>query len=164
MKAPLFTEMNASELLERYAAGERNFAGIYVRGKLNGAILSDANFCGAVFPNSMEGIDFSRSYLIGADLAEVNLLNGILRNVRLDGVNLCQSLLGGADLTDACLARADLDGTLMENTNLHRANLIGAFGVDVEYWLEQGCIFCHTTMPDGSERNDGCQRLAINVN
>lgn len=165
MKGSLFTEMSASELLERYAAGERNFAGIRVIAfsYLEGAILSDANFSGAVLQGSMIGTDFSRSYLIGAELAEVSLENAILQHTRLDGATLAQSILDRADLTHACLVRAELDETLVEKTNFYRSNLFGASGVDIEYWLEQECIFCHTIMPDGSERNDGCQRLGICV-
>jgi uncharacterized protein YjbI with pentapeptide repeats len=162
----MFIEMSASELLERYAAGERNFAGIQVSalgGYLEGAILSNANFCGAVLEGSMIGIDFTRSFLIGADLPEMSLENAILRHTRFDGATLAQSILSGADLTHARLVRAELDETLVEKTNFYRSNLFGASGVDIEYWLEQECIFCHTIMPDGSERNDGCQRLGIDI-
>ncbi|MEG4445305.1 pentapeptide repeat-containing protein [Microcoleus sp. AT9_B5] len=164
MEGSFFTEMSASELLDRYAACERNFAGIRVwGGKLDGAILSNANFSGAVLRTSMIGTDFTRSYLIGAELIQVNLRNAILQYTSLHGATLAQSILSRADLTHARLARTQLDETLMENTNLCWANLIGASGVDVESWLEQGCIFCHTIMPDSSKRNDGCQRLGIYV-
>lgn len=167
MPGKLSREMSASELLERYAAGERNFAGIHVYGgtrvDLCGATLSDANFCGSVLRGAMIGTDFTRSYLVGAELAEVCLEKAILKHTRLDGATLAQSILSGADLTHARLVRAELDETLMEKTNLYRCNLFGASGVDIEYWLEKECIFCHTIMPDGSERNDGCQRLGIDI-
>ncbi|MEG3966406.1 pentapeptide repeat-containing protein [Microcoleus sp. T2B6] len=165
MPGLFWREMSASELLDRYAAGDRNFAGIRVSAfiYLEGAILSNANFCGAFLEGSMIGTDFTRSYLIGAELAEVSLEDAILQHTRLDGATLAQSILSGADLTHARLVRAELDETLVEKTNLYRCNLFGASGVDIEYWLEQECIFCHTIMPDGSERNDGCQRLGICV-
>jgi uncharacterized protein YjbI with pentapeptide repeats len=167
MPEQLWREMSASELLERYAALERNFAGIHVYGgtrvDLCGAILSNANFCGAVLRGSMMGTDFTRSYLIGAELAEMSLENAILQHTRLDGATLAQSILSGADLTHARLVRAELDETLVQKTNFYRCNLFGASGVDIEYWLEQECIFCRTIMPDGSQRNDGCQRLGIDI-
>jgi len=164
VQGSLFTQMSASELLERYASGERNFAGIRVWGdKLDGAILSNANFSGSVLRGSMVGTDFTRSYLIGAELIQVNLRNAILQRTKLYRATLAQSILSGADLTLANFVYAELDHTVMKNTNLCKASLIGASGVDVESWLEQGCIFCHTTMPDGSKTNDGCQRLGIDV-
>jgi len=165
MPGPFWREMSASELLERYASGERNFAGIRVSEfrDLQGAILSNANFCGAVLEGSMIGTDFSRSYLIGAELAEVSLEKALLQHTRLDGATLAQSILSGADLTHARLVRAELDETLVQKTNFYRCNLFGASGVDIEYWLEQECIFCYTIMPDGSQRNDGCQRLGIDI-
>jgi uncharacterized protein YjbI with pentapeptide repeats len=166
MKNPLFREMSAAELLERYAAGERNFAGIRVsvwKRELEGVILKNSNFCGAVLHASLAGTNLTGCYFNGAELAEVNLSNAILRKVRLDGATLAQSVLSGADLTHACLVRAELDEAVMKNTNLCGANLVGASGIDIEYWLEIGCIFCRTTMPDGSERNDGCRRLGIHI-
>lgn len=167
MPGQLCREMSASELLERYATGERNFAGICVYGgtrvDLCGATLSDANFCGSVLRGAMIGTDFTRSDLIGAELIQVNLRNAILHRTTLYRATLAQSILSGADLTLASLIYAELDNTVMENTNLCKASLIGSSGVDVESWLEQGCIFCHTTLPDGSKRNDGCKRLGIDV-
>lgn len=166
MKEPLFTRMSAQELLERYAAGQRNFAGISLtarRWELNGAILKEANFSGAMLDVSIVGADFTGCYFNGADLVQCSLEDVILRQVRLFGANLHQTGFHSVDLSHACLDHAEMDETLLDRVNLHGASLIGASGVDIEYWLEKGCIFCRTTMPDRTVRNDGCQYLGITV-
>jgi Pentapeptide repeats (8 copies) len=70
--------------------------------------------------------------------------------------DLSQSILSNVDLTDANFSRAELKEAVMENVNLTGANLRKSSGVDAEYWLQNGCVFCHTTMPDGSVRSDSC--------
>ncbi len=152
--------MTAEELLQRYAAGERNFSGIHLWGAcLDEAILRRANFngatleCsmirtdftggffkGAVLRHSMMEVNLTRCHLNGAELVEVDLSDAILRYARLDGATLSQSLLTGADLTQARLLAAEMDETLMRNTNLHQANLRGASGVNIDVWLEEECI------------------------
>ncbi len=56
--------------------------------------------------------------------------------------------LSGADLSGADLSGVCLQGANLSNANLRRAELRDANLEDV--------IFCKTTMPDGSIRNDGC--------
>ncbi|MBW4552078.1 MAG: pentapeptide repeat-containing protein [Aphanocapsa sp. GSE-SYN-MK-11-07L] len=96
------------------------------------------------------------SLFIGTVIAESDLTNAILRRVLLMGANLSQSIFTNADLTDADLSRAELQEAVMENVNLTGTTLRKTSGVDVEYWLQNGCIFCRTTMPNGSVRNDNC--------
>ncbi|MEH2236669.1 pentapeptide repeat-containing protein [Nostoc sp.] len=68
--------MDAEELLRRYAAGERNFAGIELRNSVNSTDL---------FPN-----------LEGADLRKINLRGASLYRVNLSGANLSSADLSGA--------------------------------------------------------------------
>jgi uncharacterized protein YjbI with pentapeptide repeats len=148
----------AEELLRRYSAGERIFAGTYLEGDrcLDGANLSGANLSGSILNCSLIGADLTESLLIGTEIAESDLTDAIFRRARLKGADLSQSVLVNVDLTDANLSRAELEEAVMENVNLTGANLRKTSGVDVEYWLQNGCIFCRTTMPDGSIRNDHC--------
>lgn len=83
--------MNASELLSRYAAGERNFGNVDLRGvnlnnvNLSGVNLNEANFSGA----SLQGINLgsailSRATFRGAKLSDaetgVNFTGAVLPN------------------------------------------------------------------------------------
>ncbi|MEH2448859.1 MAG: pentapeptide repeat-containing protein [Nostoc sp.] len=74
--------MNAEELLRRYAAGERNFA----------------------------GVDLSSVDLREAELTRINLVGANLRGVNLTGANLNCSALRKADLRNANLKGTDLSG------------------------------------------------------
>ena len=60
-----------------------------------------------------------------------------------------------ADLSGANLSGAILDGASFDSANLTNANLINASGAA---FLSEG-IFCNTTMPDASIRNDGCSEI-----
>ena len=156
-----FTDITVDELLRRYAVGERNFAGIRLRGggrggELDGANLSESNFNGAILQVDMIGINLSDCSLRGATLAESDLSDAILIRASLCGATLAQANLSGANLTSAKLIRAELSEALMTNANLTGTSLSNATGVEIDYWLEIGCIFCRTVMPDGTIRNDCC--------
>ncbi len=56
----------------------------------------------------------------------------------------------GANLSEANISEASFD-----NANLSNANLLNASGAA---FLDEA-IFCNTTMPDGSIRNDGCSMM-----
>jgi Pentapeptide repeats (8 copies) len=77
--------MTAEGLLERYAAGEKDFSGI----NLSRAELGGANLSGIVLSNS----DLREAFLEGANLEEANL----------EGVNLCFTNLLSANLKFANL-------------------------------------------------------------
>jgi hypothetical protein len=81
--------MKSTELLECYAAGERNFE----EAKLSGANLFGANLFGA---------NLAKADLSGANLAEANLAKA----------NLAKANLSGANLFGANLAKADLSGVI----------------------------------------------------
>ena len=152
-------KMAANELLDSYARGERNFAGIKLEGfprSFKGADLSNFNFIGTIWYAELVGTNFTNCLFHGADLAESDCTNAIFRNAKFRGATLAQANLTGADFTNASLTRAELDEALMTNTNLTGVSLIGASGVDIDYWLRIDCIFCRTIMPDETTRNDGC--------
>ena len=72
--------MDTSELLRRYAAGERDFKNV----SLSGAQLGRA---------CLSGIDLSRAELIGANLAHATLRAANLSEANLNGANLSQANL-----------------------------------------------------------------------
>ena len=91
--------MDAKELLERYAAGERGFGGADLRG----ANLSGANLLGA----NLERADLEKAHLNRAHLG-----NARLESARLFGADLERADLGRANLFGANLAVAHLLGDL----------------------------------------------------
>ena len=81
--------VNYDELIRRYAAGERNFAGVKLGGDLSGIDLSGADFSG----NKMDEFSFERA---------------ILKPTSFVNTRLAQSCLDVADLTEADLRGARL--------------------------------------------------------
>jgi glutathione S-transferase len=114
---------SASELLQRYAAGEREFEEIR---------LGNADLQGAI----LHGIDLSEAILGNANLSRADLRGADLSWTDLSGANL-----QGADLRGAILTRADLS-----RANLSRANLRKA---DLSLANLMGTQFHETIMPDG---------------
>jgi hypothetical protein len=108
---------------------------------LSGKDLSDANLPGA---------NFFDANLSDAKLADANLFNATLARTNLSGANVRRAVLARANLR-----RANLRHTNFTDANLRRADLLNA---DLGTTIFEGASFCHTTMPDGSERSDpkGC--------
>ena len=111
------------ELLERYAAGEREFA----RTSLSLAHLSGANLNGA----NLNGANLGGANLRGANLRGANLLGANLGVANLRGAKLAQANLGGsklsgAKLSGANLSGANLSGAVLLGAKLDQANLGGA--------------------------------------
>ena len=172
--------ITTDELLARYKAGERNFAGIelirivgemgerdgisgLITG-LEGADLRGINLRGA----NLERVDLSGADLTGADLFGVylgsaGLVKTILRDANLFSANLTWATLNGADLNGA-----DLNGADLEQVNASSASFIDA---TMSYFLYAVLIYAnfrgatdtgerslcsrfnliwHTTMPDGT--------------
>ena len=101
--------MEASELLEQYASGQRNFSQAELSAiQLFNQKLSFANFSGA----NLSDADLRSIDLFGADLTWTNF-----RNANLAGANLSRANLRGAKL----------EGTDLRRTNLRGANLKGIF-------------------------------------
>jgi hypothetical protein len=105
--------MKSTELLERYAAGERNFE----EANLSGANLSGANLA----KTNLFGANLAKTNLSGANLAEADLAK-----TNLSGANLAKTNLFGANLAEADLAKTNLSGANLAKTNLFGANLAEA--------------------------------------
>lgn len=110
--------MNAQELLERYAAGERDFGAL----GLSDANLSRANLSHANLSRS----SLSVANLSGANLHKINLSHAKLNVARLSEANLTQANLNGAILNVANLIRANLSEAEMVQTSLIRAEMLRA--------------------------------------
>lgn len=110
--------MNVEELLGRYAAGARNFAGI----NLSESNLSGVNLSGA----NLSGANLSVVNLSGANLGGTNLTGAKLNVARLSGANLSKAILNGANLNVANLIRADMGRAEIVQAALIRAELIRA--------------------------------------
>ncbi len=156
----MYTRLSIDELINRYAQGERNFAGVEVYADTLPSIsLSEVNLCGAKLKGDWSGVNLSKAWLKGANLQatfrNADLSGSSLRGAELaegdfTAANLSRASLRGAGLgqtlmTDANLCDADLRGAFMEEIGLERANLTGvdlegAIGVDLDWWRSQGCV------------------------
>ena len=108
--------ISTQQLLDRYNAGERNFAGITMlhssRAKENISLLC--------------GVDLSNIILSGAYLDLIRLRGANLRGAKLVGAYMHQAALPDADLSDADLTGAVLRDVCLNRANLTRAKLMGA--------------------------------------
>ncbi|MEH1870544.1 pentapeptide repeat-containing protein [Nostoc sp.] len=147
--------IDVEELLQLYAAGERDFSFINIEGSdelyranLSGINLSNSSV-GEIF---MEESNLSGANLKGAQLGQTCLRNTNLRGADLTSADLRYVNLDGADLTDAKLTNACLRNVVMRGANLTDADLTGA---EIEFIQEmvKDSIFCRTIMPDGSIYN-----------
>jgi uncharacterized protein YjbI with pentapeptide repeats len=125
--------MDASELLARYAAGERDFCGVdlsdaYLWGaNLSGANLSEAKLCGVNLSEAnLSGANLSEANLSEADLWAANLSGVDLRGADLSSADLCEANLSGVNLSEANLSLTGLSLADLTNANLSGANLTGA--------------------------------------
>lgn len=125
----------ANHLLQRYAAGERDFSGI----NLIGCNLQGAN---------LEGVNLSRADLMLADLSGCLLVGAKLAGANLVGAelvktNLREASLGGANLIGANLSHANLNGSQLMGANLSSATLYQARlrGADLSEALAAGANF-----------------------
>jgi uncharacterized protein YjbI with pentapeptide repeats/very-short-patch-repair endonuclease len=117
------THMDTSELLERYAAGKRDF--FYLN--LSGADLYDADLSGANLSGAdLSEADLSRAKLNNAILSEAKLGGANLREANLSKANLSKTDLGCANLREANLSKANLSKTDLGCANLREVNLCGA--------------------------------------
>jgi len=129
-------EITADELLERYAAGERNFAGVDLnpsnsidRGRVKLSRwdwvdkivldLSGINLRGAnLFRVELSRCNLSGADLFGACLKNSGLAFSDLRNANLRGAYMYETVLTGADLTGADLTYANLTNAVLIDANL----------------------------------------------
>ena len=138
---------SAGELLERYAAGERDFqeadlhgvnlrlailyeanlSGVNLSGaNLSKANLNEANLSGANLSGANLSEAFCRANLSGANLHSANLRRAFLRRADLSGAHLNKANLDNTFLYKADLSGADIGWTFLCDTELHETNLNGA--------------------------------------
>lgn len=129
-------EITTTELLERYAAGERNFAGIDLLAPpgvsnaprdgidLEGAILRDIN---------LRGADLSYAELTGADLSGADLFGAYFEMAVLKGAIIKDANLRGANLRWCRLDNANFTGTELLHVNAAQAIFRGAYIPYVSY-------------------------------
>jgi len=122
--------MTAEELLERYAAGERDFQEIQViDGSFIQACLRNINLSGSklllcsFIAADMDGAQLNGTIFDGSDLTrttlrQANLQGAILGDVQMIGTNGLK-----ADFSRAQLYRANLDGASFRNANFFGADL-----------------------------------------
>jgi uncharacterized protein YjbI with pentapeptide repeats len=169
--------MTTEELLERYAAGERDFSGVEIdSARLNDAKLSGINLSGAI----LFGAELNRANLSGANLSRANLGSAWLEGANLRRANLShaiisegvlvESILVGADLSfadltecplsDADLTGAKLNGTilgirpLLQGANLSNVDLSQSrieLPDGIEDHSVERAIFSNTILPDGTK-------------
>jgi uncharacterized protein YjbI with pentapeptide repeats len=162
-------EITAEKLLERYADGERNFAGIELIQSegvsldnvidLEGAVLRDINLRGAYL---------RQACLIEADLTGADLFGAYLELAELDRAIIRDANLFSANLSWCHLTQADLRGTDLNRMNANKAlfrgaNIVGGFEYAIlintdfrDAYIAPNVIWSYgnfvydTVMPDGS--------------
>jgi uncharacterized protein YjbI with pentapeptide repeats len=119
-------KMDIQELLERYAAGERDFS--FVRSFKNLKVpqsqnLSDINFQGCRFHE----VDFSQVNLAGAELTGIVCSATSFRNANLRGANISAATFWEeTDFSEADLSFANLSKLTVEDAIFQRAILISS--------------------------------------
>ncbi|NEP78312.1 MAG: pentapeptide repeat-containing protein [Okeania sp. SIO3C4] len=156
------------ELLDRYNAGERNFAGIrFFPDTCRETVLEDADLSNIM----LSGAYLPRIKLSLANLRNSNLTGAYMRGAELIETDLYETDLTGANLQDACLSGTDIARSLLIAANLRGAELEGADFTDVDLSesilcqvdfsqtvnrFESRFIYCpyawlwQMTMPDGT--------------
>lgn len=112
--------------------------------RLINATLASAKLAGSV----LTGSDLTGSDLTGADLSESTAQGINLTGVHAQQVNLRENYLQDATMVNGDFSSGDLSRVYLGNANLTGANLTGANLDDADY--------CHTTMPDGSQKSNSC--------
>lgn len=115
--------MEKSELLERYAAGERDFTGDMWQGpNLQKVDLQSVDLRGVV----LRRVDFSGACLKGANLSDSDFRGATFEGADLSGANLQNADLSVTGWYGADLTGADLRGATFQNAHLLNVNLTGA--------------------------------------
>ncbi len=124
-----------TDILRKYAAGERNFIGVdlceanlvecnLAEADLSGADLSGADLSGANLSRaSLYDVNLYGANLSGADLSDAQLSATVPGDT--EGANLSEADLTGANLSGADLSCINLSGADLSEANLHGAYLSG---------------------------------------
>ena len=158
--------MTAEGLLERYAAGERDFSGISIRGAnliltdLREINLSNANMRGIkliaanLYGANLSGAKLEGADLTSADLSRANLANADLNGCQLVGTNFCEANLSGAGFWNACL-----DGAAFVGANLQRAKLVELYSCLGTNFTKADLRECRIEGTSGSRSFDSANLL-----
>jgi 2-iminobutanoate/2-iminopropanoate deaminase len=172
--------MDAEELLERYAAGNRNFNSVNLRGvNLKGANLSridltEADLTGADLNDSnlskarLQSTKLNRASLMGANLSQATLYNANFSNANLDNANFSGAVLNGVNFRKACLKginleKAELQKVDLINANLNEANLkkVDLTGANIYGVNFKNADLTGAIMPDGEVYKPIASQLEI---
>lgn len=119
-------EVSVQELLERYAAGERDFSGIQiVDADIGGGSLIGARFVGA----TLKGARLAACDLRAVDFSSADLTNVDFRGANLDGASLTDAAACGARMSNASGRALRFEGARLLNADLERCDLTRASGV-----------------------------------
>ncbi|MEH2366952.1 pentapeptide repeat-containing protein [Nostoc sp.] len=166
-------KITPEELLERYADGERNFAGIELVYSgwpsssskysspgidLDGVVLRDINLRGAYFDQVyLTGVDLTGADLGGIFMNRCNLVEGIIRDANLCAANLRQSGFFDADLRGTDLDYMNASGAGFRGVQIGSFERAILAYTDFEGAHISSNLICrgqnliwHTTMPDGN--------------
>jgi PAS domain S-box-containing protein len=116
-----YVTINANTLLNQYKIGQRNFAGLNLRGAyFVEADLQQVDFSGAALNGSnCSYANFQSSNLRGADLRGANFQYADLQHVDLRGADLRGTDLRDANTTGAILDESNLQGAIL-SSDLHQ--------------------------------------------
>ena len=120
--------MTAEELLERYAAGERDFSGVEINGLKCGTRCKDLN--GATLPNVIfKNAKLSRINFMDANLKGADFTNADIGYVGMDRANLENAIFRNAQLGDVIFEQANL-----RYTNWYESSMrpVGFMQADLE--------------------------------
>lgn len=124
------------ELLERYQAGERNFAGLRIEANTDHPDV----LCGADLSNIiLSGIYWPGARLRDVNLTEAKLIGAYMPDADLTLADLTWANLNGATLRRACLECTNLTGARLEYANLIQANLEGADTLNANFEYSSLC-------------------------
>ena len=132
--------MTSEELLQRYAAGERDFTGITIKrinlilADLRDINLSNAKMIGTkLIGANLDGADLSGVKLMGANLTSATLCRANLVGADLDGSHLIGANFCETNLNDCNLWDAFVDGASFVGANLQRAKLMVASRLGTDF-------------------------------
>ncbi len=108
---PPLKPIKITDLLARYATGQRDFRGMRISGDSS---------------DRLQGKNLQNTDLRGSVIERVDLREAFLQNANLDGVTIIRTDFRGANLSNASLVDANLSLSNLVGVNLSQANLLRA--------------------------------------